>query len=128
MVENFPSNLFFFLKKRHVYCVKYLLHSKNFNYSSEKQILKNENILTETLNTSAKKKKIRSLMCVFLSLLKYFDLEMLPHRGFCQSNSRSHSPPRTGCPKSAASLVADMAEVLGAGPPLFREEILREGA
>lgn len=67
-------------------------------------------------------------MCVFLSLLKYFDLEMLPHRGFCQSNSRSHSPPRTGCPKSAASLVADMAEVLGAGPPLFREEILREGA
>lgn len=29
-------------------------------------------------------------MCVFLSLLKYFDLEMLPHRGFCQSNS--HSP------------------------------------
>lgn len=91
MVENFPSKLFFFWKKkkrRHVYCAKYLLCNENFNYSSEKQILKNENILTATLNTSAKKKKIPiPSVFVFVPLLKYFDLEMLPHRGFCQSNS-----------------------------------------
>lgn len=50
--------------------MKYLLHSKNFNYSSEKQILKNENILTETLNTSAKKKKKNPVpnVCVFVSI------------------------------------------------------------
>lgn len=64
-------------------------------------------------------------MCVALSLLKYLDLKMLPHRGFCQRKYRSHSPPWTECPKSA--VVVGMAEVLGALPPLFREEILRGG-
>lgn len=89
MVESLPSNFFFF--KRHVYCVKYLLRSKNFNYSSEKQILKNENILTATLNISAKNKRIQSPVSMCLSLLKYFNLEMLPHRGFWQSISHSVS-------------------------------------
>lgn len=87
--------------------MKYLLCGKNFNYSPGKQILKNENILTATLNISAKKKKKSRIpsVCVFVSLLKYFDLEMLPHRGFCQSVSHPLSPSRSECPKFSVSSV-----------------------
>lgn len=86
-LKIFPLNCFVLYFLKTCLLCEDLLCSKNFNYSSEKQILKNENILTATLNISAKNKRIRSPVCMCLSLLKYFNWEMLPHRGFWQSVS-----------------------------------------
>lgn len=92
MVENLPSKLFCFVFLKTCLLCEDLLCSKNFNYSSEKQILKNENILTATLNISAKNKRIRSPVCMCLSLLKYFNWEMLSHMGILTERLSSCFP------------------------------------